>query len=372
MFFNRYYIKQKCRVLSWSVMHIRSTGRRYRSFSISCARAFSAYYYYYYYNNILFFCVLFCTVSWFCLHDKSARRARRTFYHYYLYLLFFFFFSPVFLVVATIRSAFLSAEKCRLTTYDMHRGATVLLLFDFPTRRAPANFPFPIKSAKGQCINDWSYLIQNTPNDRTTLHCPTPYPTPPGAAPVPNKATLRFRLERERERQRALYRGLVQFIYLLTHSLTHIYIHSFIHSFTINSYCSLLSTASASTSQRAVIKTTRLSSGPGLYVYIFIAICICICLRLWLCLWDWLQLSSWHAPSHATPCSSRIYGRWLRLTKLSKLSSSVPRSTFLFLLLCLFLSTFTPIIIFVLPAVAWELLGIINGKLLHVLWRCRA
>lgn len=132
----------------------------------------------------------------------------------------------------------------------------------------------------------------------------------------------------------------MQFIYLLTHSLTHPHtlIHTFIHA-TINSYCSLLSTASASTSasasasQRAVIKTTLvirprsplslslsasvlLSATPTLTPTVPVPLAMTGA-------WNRV-LGLGSCRIRATPCSSRIYGRWLRLTKLSKLSSQSP------------------------------------------------
>lgn len=183
-----------------------------------------------------------------------------------------------------------------------------------------------------------------------------PYPNPPpllpvaavvaASAPVPNKETARFRwapccvCASASEIVRSCWGGLVQFIYLLTHSLTHPHtlIHTFIHA-TINSYCSLLSTASASTSasasasQRAVIKTTLvIRPRSPLSLSLSASVLLSATLTLTPILTPtvpvplamtgaWNRVLVW---GHATPCSSRIYGRWLRLTKLSKLSSQSP------------------------------------------------
>lgn len=136
----------------------------------------------------------------------------------------------------------------------------------------------------------------------------------------------------------------MQFIYLLTHSLTHPHtlIHTFIHA-TINSYCSLLSTASASTSasasasQRAVIKTTLvIRPRSPLSLSLSASVLLSATLTLTPILTPTVPVplamtGAWNrvlglgsCRIRATPCSSRIYGRWLRLTKLSKLSSQSP------------------------------------------------
>lgn len=170
------------------------------------------------------------------------------------------------------------------------------------------------------------------------------------SAPVPNKETARFRwapccvCASASEIVRSCWGGLVQFIYLLTHSLTHPHtlIHTFIHA-TINSYCSLLSTASASTSasasasQRAVIKTTLvIRPRSPLSLSLSASVLLSATLTLTPILtptvpvplamtgaWNrFLGLGSCRI--RATPCSSRIYGRWLRLTKLSKLLYQSP------------------------------------------------
>lgn len=134
-------------------------------------------------------------------------------------------------------------------------------------------------------------------------------------------------------------------IHLLTHSFTHPHtlIHTFIHSFMPLSTAIVVyyrrrqlrlrrsaSAASASASQRAVIKTT-LVIRPRSPLSLSLSVSVLLSLTLTPTLpvpqvVKGLGIGFWFGSCRirATPCSSRIYGRWLRLTKLSKLSSQSP------------------------------------------------
>lgn len=131
----------------------------------------------------------------------------------------------------------------------------------------------------------------------------------------------------------------MQFIYLLTHSLSRT--HSFIHSFMPLSTAIVVyyrrrqlrlrrSAASASASLRAVIKTTlvirpRSPLSLSLSVSVLLSLTLTPTLPVPLVATG-IGIGFWFGSCRirATPCSSRIYGRWLRLTKLSKLSSQSP------------------------------------------------
>lgn len=199
------------------------------------------------------------------------------------------------------------------------------------------------------------WLIPPYPNPWTNPPPPPPFlqllsPPLPLCQIKKHRASVELRAVCECKRDSAILWGACA-IHLLTHSFTHPHtlIHTFIHA-TINSYCSLLSTASASASasastsasQRAVIKTTlviRPRSPLSLSLSVSVLLSASLTLSLTLTLTPTLTptlplplvltglgIGFWFGSCRirATPYSSRIYGRWLRLTKLSKLSSQSP------------------------------------------------
>lgn len=100
---------------------------------------------------IIIFSFFIFPVSWFCLHDKSARRAPRTFYYYY-YL--YTFFSPVFLLLLlllfSLRYGFLSAWNVawpRTTCTVGNCVASSFSIFKHVERQQISHFPLKAQKA---------------------------------------------------------------------------------------------------------------------------------------------------------------------------------------------------------------------------------